>query len=71
MLKWFRREARAAAKPSPEGRRAFFKAGAGAVVGGAALTTGARAAEVVEPVEPGTGYRKTEHVKRYLDSARM
>ena len=82
MLKWFKREkaARAVAaerrgepggKAPVAGRRAFFKAGAGAVVGGAALTAGGKAAQAAEPGPDAAGYRETDHVRRYYDSARM
>ena len=80
MLKWFKREkaARETARApegrradAPGGRRAFFKAGAGAVVGGAAIASGAGRAAAAEPVEGAAGYRETDHVRRYYDSARM
>ena len=75
MLKWFKREASArsaSAGSGPRaGRRAFFKAGAGAVVGGAALAAGERRAEAAVLDEGAAGYRETDHVRRYYDSARM
>lgn len=78
MLKWFKRE-RAAKAEGParsvsdrpvSGRREFFKASAGAVAGGAALVAGTPEAEAAS-VEGGAGYRETDHVRRYYDSARM
>ena len=74
MLKWFRRERGGAATrdvPATAGRREFFKvAGAGAVAGGAAMVAGTGEAEAASR-EGGTGYRETDHVRRYYDSARM
>ena len=73
MLKWFRRErsARQPVKPAMAGRREFFRlAGAGAVAGGAAMVAGTGEAEAAAP-EGGAGYRETDHVRRYYDSARM
>ena len=69
MLKWFKREK--AARAAPAGRRAFFKAGAGAVVGGAVVAAGSKPSEAAMPDEGAAGYRATDHVKRYYDSARM
>ena len=74
MLKWFKRErsARAAATDrGVKGRRDFFRAGAGAVVGGAALAATGKKAEAAAPGPNAAGYRETEHVRRYYDSARM
>ena len=73
MLKWFKREraAKVPATPVTAGRREFFKlAGAGAVAGGAAMVAGTPEAEAAA-VEGGAGYRETDHVRRYYDSARM
>ena len=72
MLKWFRREAAKNGTGVERGRRDFFKyAGAGAVAGGAALLTDADRASAAE-LQPGAdGYRETDHVRRYYDSARM
>ena len=69
MLRWFRRER----NDAPDaGRRGFFKAGAGAVVGGAAvIASGPAKAKQVAAEPEGTGYRETEHVRRFYDSARM
>ena len=70
MMKWFRRTERNNGKDRVEDRRAFFKAGAGAVAGGAAMMVGSAAkAGPISPTE--AGYRETDHVKRYYDSARM
>lgn len=55
-----------------EDRRDFLKlAGLGTVLGGAAIATGgtAEAAETVD--ETGGGYRETQHVKTYYQSARF
>ena len=73
MLKWFKRERAPRAAASPvAGRRAFFRAGAGAVAGGAALAAGAAKADTPAARSPdAAGYRETEHVRRYYDSARM
>lgn len=52
-------------------RRDFLKlAGATAPGAVAALAVG-ETAEAAEAVETGTGLRKTEHVRKYLDSARF
>lgn len=52
-------------------RRSFLKlAGLGAVASGAALVTGE--AEAVEADKAtGSGYRETEHVKTFYDTARF
>lgn len=55
-----------------EDRRDFLKlAGLGTVLGGAAIAAGgtAQASESVE--DAGSGYRETEHVKAYYQSARF
>lgn len=75
MLKWFKRERAAkriaTGKRVASGRREFFKvAGAGAVAGGAAMVAGTPEAEAAS-VEGRAGYRETDHVRRYYDSARM
>ena len=70
MLRWFKRER----TDTPDaGRRGFFRAGAGAVVGGAAVVASGTARASDEPVRDpgGTGYRETEHVRRFYESARM
>ena len=75
MLKWFKREKVArdagAARRAEQGRRAFFRAGAGAVVGGAVVAVGTGRSAAATPDEGAAGYRETEHVRRYYDSARM
>lgn len=73
MLKWFKRERAAKARTTrpTAGRREFFRvAGAGAVAGGAVVLGGAREAEA-SLSEDAAGYRETDHVRRYYDSARM
>lgn len=55
-----------------EDRRDFLKlASLGTVLGGASIATGgaAEAAETVD--ETGSGYRETQHVKTYYQSARF
>lgn len=55
-----------------EDRRDFLKlASLGTVLGGAAIATGgaAEAAETVD--EKGSGYRESQHVKTYYQSARF
>lgn len=53
-------------------RRGFLKlAGAGAITGTAGvLGAGAAKAEGVGAVAPTGGYRETEHIRRYYDTAR-
>ncbi|MEZ5844343.1 MAG: formate dehydrogenase [Hyphomicrobiaceae bacterium] len=52
-------------------RRNFLKlAGAGAIGAGAAAVTGAPAAATEAAPEAATGYRESEHVKRYYQLAR-
>ena len=73
MLKWFKRERTSVAPrtPATAGRREFFRlAGAGAVAGGAALVAGTPEAKAALP-DDAAGYRETDHVRRYYDSARM
>ena len=73
MLKWFKRERASVAPRTPKtaGRREFFRlAGAGAVAGGAAVLGGTERAEAALP-DDAAGYRETDHVRRYYDSARM
>ncbi|MFN0262987.1 twin-arginine translocation signal domain-containing protein [Tepidamorphus sp. 3E244] len=53
-------------------RRSFLKlAGLGSVAGGAALVTGAGEAEAAALDTPGNGYRESEHVKAFYQSARF
>ncbi|MBT1445060.1 formate dehydrogenase [Shewanella sp. JM162201] len=58
--------------PNSAGRRAFLKAVAlGSVAGSAVLATGHAAAKPAAPAQPqGTGYRETDHVRRYYASLR-
>lgn len=52
-------------------RRDFLKlATVAAPAAAAAAATGTGTAEAAAP-ESGSGYRKTEHVRKYLDSARF
>ena len=54
-----------------EKRRGFLKfLGLGGVVGTAATMLGGRA-EAAVAAEPEEGYRETEHVARYYESARF
>ena len=74
MLKWFKRQRADTGRtvPATAGRRDFFRtAGAGAVAGGAALLAGATKAEAAALPEDAAGYRETDHVARYYESARM
>ena len=69
MFRWLTRKT----DDAPDrGRRAFFRtAGAGAVAGGTAIVTGSAQAAPVGAAETGQGYRETDHVRRYYESARM
>ena len=69
MLNWFKR----ARNDAPDaGRRGFFRASAGAVVGGAAVVAASETqAEELTVEATGSGYRETEHVRRFYESARM
>ncbi|MEP0522227.1 MAG: twin-arginine translocation signal domain-containing protein [Hyphomicrobiales bacterium] len=52
-------------------RRDFLKlAGAGAPVAAVAVVTGGTEAEAAEPIA-GEGLRKTDHVQKYLETARF
>jgi hypothetical protein len=54
------------------GRRDFLKlAGVSAVTGTAAVAAGTATAEAAAPVEGGSGYRETDHVKTYYKLARF
>jgi len=54
------------------GRRDFLKlAGVATVSGGAALATGGTAAEARVTEKEADGYRETDHVRAYYDSARF
>lgn len=61
--------------PAPSRRTLFVGAGtAGALAAAAALLPGTQAEQTVaeaSPAEPGEGYRLTEHVKRYYQTARV
>nr|WP_306266105.1 twin-arginine translocation signal domain-containing protein [Pararhizobium sp. IMCC3301] len=58
-------------KATTASRRDFLKlAGAGAPVAAVAAVTGGVEAEAAEPVT-GEGLRKTDHVKKYLETARF
>ncbi len=53
-------------------RRAFLKLAAAAPAAAAAVAaTGAQAAQAPDVVAQGRGYRETDHVLSYLDSARF
>ena len=57
---------------SVEDRRDFLKlATYGTVLGGAAIATGGAAQAASAPVEAGSGYRETDHVKTYYKLARF
>ena len=54
------------------GRRNFLKlAGVATVTGGAALAVGGNEAEASVEQTSEQGYRETEHVRTYYDSARF
>ncbi|HEY9056719.1 MAG TPA: twin-arginine translocation signal domain-containing protein [Aurantimonas sp.] len=61
------------AKDSRTDRRAFLKfAGLGTVATGAALVTGGQAeAEIAEATTAADGYRETDHVKTFYQTARF
>lgn len=51
-------------------RRSFLKlAGLGTVAGGAVLTLRAPAAEATEQAASGSGYRESEHVRTFYETA--
>ena len=55
-------------------RREFFKfagLGAGAAAVAGAASGAARAAQEVKPGRRDAGYRETEHVKKYYETARF
>ena len=59
-------------KDTKAGRRDFLKlAGVAAVTGGTALATGKSEAEAAEVSKDSGGYRETEHVRTYYESARF
>lgn len=52
-------------------RRDFLKfVGLGSVAGAAALSTGAPTAAADEPKPQSPGYRETEHIRKYYETAR-
>lgn len=52
-------------------RRDFLRfIGLGSVAGAAALATGAPAAPAGEPKPSSPGYRETEHIRKYYETAR-
>ena len=54
------------------GRRDFLKlAGVAAVTGGTALAAGKSDAQATEVKSDAGGYRETEHVRTYYESARF
>lgn len=58
-------------KAKSASRRDFLKlAGAGAPVAAVAVVTGGSDVEASEPIA-GEGLRKTEHVQKYLETARF
>ncbi len=68
---WPEKEGKMSEEATTASRRDFLKlAGAGAPVAAVAVITGGTDAEAAEPVT-GEGLRKTEHVQKYLDSARF
>lgn len=53
-------------------RRNFLKfAGLGTIASGAALVSGEDAKAVEAPAISGSGYRESDHVKTFYDSARF
>lgn len=53
-------------------RRSFLKlAGLGSVAGGAALVAGTDKAQAAAAAPSGSGYRETDHVKTFYQSARF
>ena len=59
-------------KDTKAGRRDFLKlAGVAAVTGGTALAAGKTEAEAAEVSKDAGGYRETEHVRTYYESARF
>lgn len=58
-------------KTAGESRRAFLKLAAAAPAAAAAAAVAPQAAEAVEEAPSALGYRKTEHVKKYLETARF
>lgn len=51
-------------------RRDFLKLAGLAPVAGAALVAGGRPAEAAKPTQQTGGYRESEHIKKYYETAR-
>ena len=58
-------------KPADEGRRNFLKLAATAAPAAAAAAVTGETAEAAEATASSGGLPNTEHVKKYLDSARF
>ena len=58
-------------KPADTGRRNFLKMAATGAPAAAVAAVAGDKAEAVELETKSSGLRKTEHVKKYLDSARF
>ena len=57
---------------APEDRRDFLKRSAVSVAAAGAVAVAGKAATAAEPVVPsGAGYRETDHVKAFYNSARF
>ena len=57
---------------APEDRRDFLKRSAVSVAAAGAVAVAGKAATADEPVGPsGAGYRETDHVKAFYNSARF
>ena len=57
---------------APEERRDFLKRSAVSVAAAGAVAVAGKAATADEPVAPsGAGYRETDHVKAFYNSARF
>ena len=57
---------------APEDRRDFLKRSAVSVAAAGAVAVAGKAATAGEPVVPsGSGYRETDHVKAFYNSARF
>ncbi len=52
-------------------RRDFLKLAGASAPGAVAALAAGQAADAAEAVEAGDGLRKTEHVRKYLESARF
>ena len=59
-------------KKRVEDRRDFLKlASLGTLAGGAALATGSAAQAAVAEEDTGSGYRETEHVRKFYELAKF